>query len=56
MIMTDPIRELIVRRGTSKDIENEAKTSGLIKLFDDGLWKVAKGKTTYEDLCRITAE
>lgn len=56
MVMNDVIRNLIVKKASSREIELEARKAGLVKLFEDGLWKVAKGKTTYEDLCRITAE
>jgi type IV pilus assembly protein PilB len=56
LIANEAIREMIVRRTTSQDIEKVARTNGLVKLFEDGLLKVAQGRTTYEDLCRITAE
>jgi len=56
LIVNDRIRELIVQRANKTDIEKEARNTGLVKLFEDGLLKVAQGKTTYEDLSRVTAE
>ena len=56
LIINDRIRELIVQRANKTDIEKEARNTGLVKLFEDGLLKVAQGKTTYEDLSRVTAE
>lgn len=54
--ITDPIRELIIKRVSSNVLFEQAKKEGIVTLFEDGLLKVATGVTTYEELCRVTME
>ncbi|MDQ7822727.1 MAG: ATPase, T2SS/T4P/T4SS family [Candidatus Eremiobacteraeota bacterium] len=56
MVVDDEIRAQIVNHASAKEMEIAARKSGFIRLFEDGLMKVAQGRTTYEDLCRITAD
>jgi type II secretory ATPase GspE/PulE/Tfp pilus assembly ATPase PilB-like protein len=56
IVMNDRIRELIIRRASNIEIAQVAKESGMIPLFINGLRKVALGLTTYEELCRVTAD
>jgi len=54
--ITEPIQELIIARASTMDIMKQAQKEGLRLLFEDGLAKVAQGITTYEEICRITAD
>ncbi|MDR3541836.1 MAG: GspE/PulE family protein [Desulfosporosinus sp.] len=44
------IKELILSRHNSKDIEQQAMISGMLTIFEDGLLKVIQGFTTAEEV------
>ncbi|MBI3923986.1 MAG: type II/IV secretion system protein [Armatimonadetes bacterium] len=53
---TDKLREMIVRREHQLELEKVAKREGgLLSLYLDGLRKVHKGVTTYEEVLRVTS-
>ncbi|MBI2251191.1 MAG: Flp pilus assembly complex ATPase component TadA [Armatimonadetes bacterium] len=54
--MTDPFREMIIKNLPSSMLMEQAKKDGLRSLFEDGLHKVVSGKTTYEEIIRVTRE
>lgn len=56
LVVTEESRELIIKRVSSNVLLEQAKKEGLETLFEDGLRKVAAGITTYEEICRVTAE
>jgi len=56
MIMSDELRDMIIRRVPSSQLMALAREQGLRTLHQDGLLKVSKGVTAYEELCRVTAE
>lgn len=56
MTTNDELQELVVAKATSMDLLKTARKNGLTLLYEDGLRKVASGITTYEELCRVTAE
>ena len=52
MILTDEIRELVLRRASSDEIGRVAEASGMVRLREDGLGKAAQGITTVEEVLR----
>lgn len=54
--VTPEIQELIVKRATSLDIQDEAETQGMILMWQDGFIKATLGQTTIEEILRVTKE
>ena len=47
------MRELILKRPSTQEIQELARKNGSLSLFDDGLEKVKNGITTIEELLRV---
>ena len=56
LTVTENIKEMILKEASNSEILAQARKEGLITLFEDGLKKIAEGKTTFEELCRVTME
>ena len=56
LVMTDPIRQLVIKHSDSGDIARAAAENGMHLMIDDGLRKALAGKTTLEEVCRVTQE
>lgn len=54
--VTAAIRELIIRGGTSADIEAQAKKEGMLTMLEDGIFKCVQGITTIEEVLRVVSE
>ena len=55
--MTAPtIKELIVKKVTSDDLERQAKSEGMMTMFEDGIFKCVQGITSIEEILRVTRE
>ncbi len=52
--ITEPLRELILKRASSQQIRQQAIAHGLRTLRCDGLRKVSQGVTTYTEVVRVT--
>jgi type IV pilus assembly protein PilB len=52
MVLTDEIKELVLRRATTDEIGRVAERSGMVRLRNDGLIKAAQGITTIEEVLR----
>ncbi len=55
MVMSEEIRRMVVERYSSEEIKKTALAQGMLTLREDGLVKVAQGKTTLEELFRVIA-
>ncbi len=55
LVNTDEIKELIVQRTNSNRIRQVALKGGMLTLRQDGWRKVQEGKTTIEEVARVTA-
>jgi len=55
MVTGENIRELVVQRVNAGVIRHEGMKSGMITLRQDGWRKVALGKTTVDEVARVTA-
>lgn len=53
---TPEIEDLIVKRATSQDIEQQAVSQGMITMWQDGFIKAVQGTTTIEEILRVTKE
>ena len=52
----DNIRELISSRANADQIRKAAITNGMTTMFEDGLNKAISGKTTLEEIFRVTKQ
>ena len=52
MVLTDEIKELVLRRASSGEIGRVAEAAGMVRLREDGLRKAAEGITTVEEVLR----
>ena len=52
--ITDSIRELITEKNDSSVIAQKAIEEGMTTMLDDGLDKIIKGITTFEEVLRVT--
>lgn len=55
LVATDTIRELVIQRTNAMAIRQVALKEGMITLRMDGFRKVLSGKTTIEEVARVTA-
>ena len=55
MSVSEPIRSLILERGSIDDIVAIAVSEGMLRLRDDGMHKVREGLTSIAEVERITA-
>ena len=52
MIVTEEIRELILRRVSTTEVSRAAERAGMVRLREDGMLKAARGMTTLEEVLR----
>lgn len=50
LLYNQEIKELVLSRHNSRDIEQQAMVSGMLTVFEDGLLKVIQGSTTVEEV------
>jgi type II secretory ATPase GspE/PulE/Tfp pilus assembly ATPase PilB-like protein len=55
MVTGESIREMCVRRVNANEIRKLALAEGMVSLRNDGWRKVLQGKTTIEEIARVTA-
>jgi type II secretion system protein E len=55
MVSTDVIKDLVVKRTNANDIRRVALKEGMRTLRQDGWLKVLEGRTTIEEVARVTA-
>ncbi len=56
MVMSDPIRQLVLQRADAVSLQREAIKQGMHTMYDDGLRKAVAGTTTLEEVIRVTYE
>ena len=54
--MTRALRDLIISGATTDVIAEEAKKEGMMTMFEDGLYKAARGITSIEEVLRVITE
>jgi type II secretory ATPase GspE/PulE/Tfp pilus assembly ATPase PilB-like protein len=56
VIITDELRNNVLRNVDSNTIKRIARDEGMVSLRDDGVRKVLSGETTIEEVLRVTHE
>ncbi len=56
LAVTEKIRSLVVGKATADDIKRQALQDGMRTMLYDGLVKVSEGKTTIDEVLRVTME
>ncbi len=54
--MSPAIKELIIKKDTSDEIDKQARKEGMLTLIEDGLFKAVQGLTTIEEVLRVANE
>ncbi len=54
--VSETISQMISKRVTSDEIEDQAKKEGMVKMIEDGLIKAMQGITSIEEILRVTKE
>jgi type IV pilus assembly protein PilB len=50
------IKDLIMKNGTSDDIQKQAEAEGMLTMLEDGIFKAVQGVTTIEEVLRVISE
>ncbi len=53
--ITPTIKDMVIKGGTSDAIEAQARTEGMLTMFEDGLFKAAQGLTSIEEILRVVS-
>ena len=56
MIINNKMRELMFRGASTKEIRIEAINNGMSTLYSDGMLKVIRGMTTFEEVHRVAKQ
>ena len=56
LVMSDPIRRMVMQHATSGEIQRQATSEGMRTMYQDGLLKCLQGTTTIEEVLRVTQE
>ena len=54
--INENIKEMILNKKPSSEIQAEAVKSGMVTMLQDGILKVADGITTVEEIWRVTKD
>lgn len=54
--VSSAIKDLIIKGGTTEDVELQAKKEGMLTMIEDGIFKAAQGMTTIEEVLRVVSE
>jgi len=54
--VTETIKELIVKKATSDEVQEQAKKEGMRIMIEDGFTKAAQGITSIEEILRVVIE
>jgi len=56
MEISETIKQLIIKRASSDEIEKQAREEGMLTMIEDGFVKAARGLTSIEEILRVTQE
>lgn len=56
LVMTEPLRRLIMQHADAGEIERVAREAGMRTMYEDGIAKAVAGVTTLEEVLRVTQE
>jgi type II secretory ATPase GspE/PulE/Tfp pilus assembly ATPase PilB-like protein len=50
------VKDLVIKNGTSDEIEAQARKEGMMTMIEDGIFKAVQGYTTIEEILRVISE
>lgn len=53
--MTNSIKDLIMKGATTQEVEDQAKTEGMMTMLEDGVFKAVQGITSIEEVLRVVS-
>ncbi len=56
LLMSDPIRRMVMQHATSGELQKQAISEGMRTMYQDGLLKCLRGTTSVEEVLRVTQE
>jgi type II secretory ATPase GspE/PulE/Tfp pilus assembly ATPase PilB-like protein len=56
MVVTDDVRSLILENASPRDLRRESAKYGMTNLRDDGFRHLSEGRTTMEEVLRVTKD
>jgi type II secretory ATPase GspE/PulE/Tfp pilus assembly ATPase PilB-like protein len=56
MRVSPAIKEVILKEGTSDEIQAVAEKEGMLTMYEDGIMQAVMGNTTIEEVVRATSE
>lgn len=56
LVMSDPIRRLVMKQATAGEIEKLSRAEGMRTMYQDGMRKALLGVTSVEEVLRVTQE
>ena len=56
MEVSEAIKELIIKEGTSDQIQEQARKEGMLTMLEDGFVKAAQGRTSLEEILRVSKD
>ncbi len=54
--VSNAVKDIIIKGGTTEEIELQAKKEGMLTMMEDGIFKAAQGMTTIEEVLRVVSE
>jgi type II secretory ATPase GspE/PulE/Tfp pilus assembly ATPase PilB-like protein len=54
--ITPTVKDLVIKNGTSDEIEAQARKEGMMTMIEDGIFKAVQGYTTIEEILRVISE
>ena len=54
--VTPTVKSLIMKGATAGEVEEQAKSEGMMTMIEDGIFKAAQGVTTIEEVLRVVSE
>ena len=54
--ISSAVKDIIIKGGTTEDIELQGKKEGMLTMMEDGIFKAAQGLTTIEEVLRVVSE
>lgn len=54
--MSPTIKDIIMRGGTSSEVEKQARDEGMLTMIEDGIYMAVRGITTIEEVMRVISE
>ncbi|HEY4506380.1 MAG TPA: GspE/PulE family protein [Candidatus Paceibacterota bacterium] len=53
LVVSSTVKDIIMKGGTSDDIEKQARKEGMLTMVEDGIYQAALGITTLEEVFRV---